>query len=68
MAAIDKDFMVSNKAKVPCYTKRGTWSVIRHDANERGDASSVAARQKSIEAIGLVQDRLGHHTPYVYFE
>lgn len=52
----DHYFLLDKGRTVPLKTKAGLWAVTRDPYNDRGDASSVEKRAKSVETVGIRND------------
>jgi hypothetical protein len=56
---VDHHYCLDKDAHIPLLTKSGQWSTKRHRLNDRGDESSIQARQRSVETVGILQDLRG---------
>ena len=56
---VDHNYCLDHDAQVSLVTKHGQWATRRHRLNDRGDESSIQARQKSVETVGILQDLRG---------
>jgi hypothetical protein len=56
---VNHHYLVNGDATVSLLTKSGQWSTRRHRLNDRGDESSIQARQKSVETVGILQELRG---------
>ena len=55
---IDEEFCIDNDYHLQYFNSQGHWRVKRNVYNDRGDPGSILDKQRSIEAIGVLDTKV----------